>query len=91
MIGKASVTTAEAVALARIGIDQGRREVAQLVRGQNFGRRRYRTVDPEFHLGLHRLRKRIRNLERRIGNVELAARRRVGHALADGDALRFGP
>ena len=36
--------------LARIGIDQGAGKFAEAIGGENFGRRRHRTIDPEFDL-----------------------------------------
>ena len=52
--------------LARIGIDQGAGKFAETIQGQNLGRRRHRTIDPEFYPRRRGFRRHIRHLEHKI-------------------------
>ena len=69
--------------LARIGIDQGAGKFAETIQGQNLGRRRHRTIDPEFYPRRCGLWRHIRHLEHKIRNVEFASRRGIGRRLPD--------
>ncbi|MBA7481600.1 hypothetical protein ES707_17074 [subsurface metagenome] len=71
------------VALARIGIDQGRRKIAQPVRGENFRRRGNGTIDANPDFRRRRLDRHIRHFETEVREVDFASRRRVGDTLAD--------
>ena len=63
--------------LARIGIDQSAGKFAEALGSKNFGHCRYRTIDPEFHLGRRWLRRHVRHFEYEIGDSELAPGGRI--------------
>ncbi|MHC2407473.1 hypothetical protein ACVJGC_000064 [Bradyrhizobium diazoefficiens] len=68
---------------AGVGIDDGRRQIAQPVIGEHFGRRRHGSVDAKpgargRGFGCH-----VRHLEDEVGDRDLAAGGRVGNALPD--------